>query len=202
MLVEVRVGIVGRAHGIRGDVVVELRTDDPELRFAEEVVLREENGRRRFTVDGSRWHSGRLLVRFRELTDRTAAEKARGVVLVTEVDADERPDDPDELYDRQLIGLRVVDAAGTDRGAVTQVVHVPGQDLLEVDTAIGKRLVPFVNEIVVDVDLAAQTIRLADVTGLLEDLEDTEDLDGTDLDEDDPDQDDRSDPDEHPVPPS
>lgn len=174
MQLEVRVGIIGRAHGIRGDVVVELRTDEPEQRFADGSVLREENGRRRFTVDGSRWHSGRLLVRFRELTDRTAAEQARGAVLVTDVDADARPDDPDELYDRQLIGLRVLDAAGTDRGVVTQVVHVTGQDLLEVDTATGVRLVPFVSEIVVDVDLAAHLLRLADVTGLLEDIDEDE----------------------------
>lgn len=171
MLVEVRVGVIGRAHGIRGDVVVDLRTDDPEIRFADGSVLREENRRRSFTVDSWRWHSGRFLVRFRELADRTQAEQARGAMLVVDLDPAERPDDPDELYDRQLIGLRVLDAAGTDRGEVTQVVHLPSQDLLEVTTSTGARLVPFVTEIVVEVDLDDGLVRMADLPGLLDDAE-------------------------------
>lgn len=176
MLVEVRVGVIGRAHGIRGDVSVDLRTDDPDVRFAAGAVLREENGRRAFTVDSARWHSGRFLVRFVELADRTQAEQARGAVLVVDVDPADRPDDPDELYDRQLVGLRVLDAAGTDRGAITQVLHAPGQDLLEVTTAAGARLVPFVAEIVVDVDLDAGAIRLADLPGMLDDVAEPADL--------------------------
>jgi len=175
VLVEVRVGVIGRAHGVRGDVTVDVRTDDPDVRFADGAVLRDEATGRELTIAGSRWHSGRLLVRFDGITDRTQAEQARGAVLVVDVDADDRPADPDELYDRQLVGLRVLDAAGTERGRVDRVVHLPGQDLLEVDTPVGPRLVPFVAEIVVDVDLPTATVRLADVPGLLDDLVDDPD---------------------------
>lgn len=76
--VEVIVGRIGRAHGIRGDVTVEPRTDEPERRFAPGTRLREEGGARVLTVEAHRWHSGRLLVRFAEAADRTAVEELRG----------------------------------------------------------------------------------------------------------------------------
>ena len=93
--VEVVVGIIGRAHGIRGDVTIDVRTDEPERRFAVGETLRAEDGRRTFTVTASRDHSGRLLVHFAQLPDRTVAEAARGTVLVADVDPDERPEDDD-----------------------------------------------------------------------------------------------------------
>lgn len=167
--VEVVVGQVGRAHGIRGDVAIDLHTDEPERRFAPGSVLRVEGSRRTLTVESARWHSSRLLVHFVELPDRTAVEKARGTVLVVDVDPAELPEDEDEFYDRQLIGLRVVSAAGDELGEVTDVVHLPAQDLLAVSTATGERLVPFVEQIVTDVDLAAGTCTLADVRGLMDD---------------------------------
>ncbi len=55
----------------------------------------------------SRTHSGRLVVRFEEITGRTEAEAARGTELTCLIDPDERPEDPEEFYDHQLIGLRV-----------------------------------------------------------------------------------------------
>jgi 16S rRNA processing protein RimM len=79
----------------------------------------------------------------------------------------ERPDQPEEYYDRQLVGLRVLDAAGTEVGRVTGVAHLPAQDLLEIDTGAGEALVPFVSELVPDVDLDQGLLRLADVPGLL-----------------------------------
>lgn len=173
--IEVVVGAIGRAHGIRGDVAIDVRTDEPELRFAVGAVLRAENGLRRFTVAMSREHSGRLLVHFDELGDRTVAEAARGTVLVVDVDADERPPAEDEFYDRQLIGLRAVAADGTEIGPVLAVLHLPLQDTLEISTADGVRLVPFVTEVVPRVDLAAGELYLADVPGLLRDLEDEPD---------------------------
>ena len=184
--IEVVVGVVGRAHGIRGDVSIDVRTDEPERRFAAGEVLRVEGGTRRLTVDSAREHSGRLLVHFGELTDRTAAEAARGLVLVADVDPAELPEDEDEYYDRQLVGLRVRTADGADVGAVTAVLHLPIQDTLEVETADGVRLVPFVAAVVPVVDLAAGEVRLADVPGLLQDLadEDEADEDETEADED------------------
>lgn len=167
--VEVIVGIVGRAHGIRGDVGIELRTDEPERRFAPGSRLRIEGSGRSLTVTSTRDHSGRLLVRFDECPDRTAAELLRGAVLVVDVDADERPGNEEEFYDRQLTGLRVFDAADAEVGSVVDVIHLPEQDLLEIQTPTGKRLVPFVRAIVPKVDLTARLVQLADVPGLLVD---------------------------------
>ena len=104
--------------------------------------------------------------------DRTAVERLRGTVLVVDVDAAERPADAEEFYDRQLTGLRVLDAAGAEVGVVADVVHLPAQDLLEIRTSSGLRLVPFVGVLVPGVDLAAGTVRLADVPGLLSELDD------------------------------
>jgi len=167
--IEVVVGVVGRAHGIRGDVAIDVRTDEPERRFAVGEVLRAEDGGRRFTVASAREHSGRLLVHFRELGDRTVAEAARGVVLVADVDPGELPEEEDEYYDRQLVGLRVRAADGSVVGSVTAVLHLPLQDTLEVQTAGSPRLIPFVSAVVTGVDLVARELQLADVPGLLVD---------------------------------
>ncbi|GAB3622299.1 ribosome maturation factor RimM [Mariniluteicoccus endophyticus] len=170
---EVIVGKVGRAHGIRGEVALELRTDEPERRFATGAVLRVEGARTTWTVESHRWHQDRLLVRFAELADRTAVEAVRGSVLVVDVPVDEAPTDAEEYYDRQLVGLDVLDASGERVGRVRGVLHL-AQDLLEVSTDGGVRLVPFVEALVPEVDLAAGHLRLADVKGLLEDLDDDE----------------------------
>lgn len=171
--VEVVVGVIGKPHGLRGEVGIDLRTDEPERRFAVGQRLRTEGGVRRFTVSSARDHSGRLLVTFDELPDRTAVEAVRGTRLVVDVPADEVPVDEGEYYDRQLVGLRVLDAAGTDVGEVVAVVHLPAQDALEVSTGSGLRLVPFVLDLVPEVDLDGGHVRLADVSGLLTDTDES-----------------------------
>lgn len=168
------VGRIGRAHGITGEVSVEPRTDEPERRFAVGSVLggRTPDGVVRsaaFTVTATRWHQGRLLVRFAELPDRTAAEEVRGTWLEVALDADETPADPDEFYDHQLIGLLVVDGTGAERGRVTDVVHGPGQDLLAIDLGGREALVPFVSALVPEVDLVGGRLVVADRPGLLDD---------------------------------
>lgn len=170
--VEVRVGRIGRAHGIRGELTVEPLTDEPDRRFAPEARLRAESGTREFTVTGSRWHSGRLLVRFAEADDRNSAEALRGVVLVTDVPGTEQPIEDDEFWDRDLVGLEVRRFDGTPAGRIRRVQHGP-QDLLEIRTEDGAtRLVPFVEQLVIEVDPGAGFCRLAEVAGLLEDLDD------------------------------
>lgn len=182
--VDVVVGRVGRPHGVRGAVSVELRTDEPETRFVDGARLqyvRPEAARsdadrwpseRVLQVEQTRWHQGRLLVTFAGVTERTAVEQLRGGLLVARVDLDVTPDAPGEYYDRQLVGLAVLDAVGTEVGRVTEVVHLPAQDLLAVDLAGSSRLVPFVEALVPEVDLVAGHVRLADVAGLLTDLDD------------------------------
>lgn len=175
MTVEVVVGVIGRAHGVRGEVAVQPRTDEPDRRFAPGSQLRAEGSTRTLTVDGIRWHSGRLLVRFAGLDDRTAVETVRGIVLVTDVDPDEQPEEPGEYYDRQLVGLTVRNSAGVRVGELASVLHLPAQDVLEVATDGGPRLIPFVAALVPDVDLARGVITVAErADGLLSEGEEGE----------------------------
>lgn len=169
---QVVVGRIGRPHGIRGEVTVEVRTDTPELRFARGSVLETDPARLGpLTVAAARWHSGRLLLSLRGVHDRTAAEALRGAVLSADVPDDEVPEDPEEFYDHQLRGLAVVTAgaAADPIGVVADVVHLPGQDLLAVAREGGREvLVPFVAEIVTDIDLDAGRVVVDLPPGLLE----------------------------------
>lgn len=169
---------------------MEVRTDAPEVRFAPgSTLLTDRPGGQHVTVAGATWHSGRLLVRFEGVADRTAAEALRGTLLQVPVRLDEAPDDPEEFYDRQLLGLRVVDLSGVPLGTVTDVLHLPGHDLLAVRTAVtstggedavaggdgGEVLVPFVAQIVVEVDVAVGRVRVDPPGGLFAPLPADED---------------------------
>ena len=166
------VGRVGRPHGLRGEVTVEVRTDDPDRRFAAGSGLATDPAARGpLTVAGSRWHSGRLLVRFAGVEDRNAAEELRDTLLAIDSDELEPLEDPRVFYDHDLIGLQVVTAAGEPVGAVSDVLH-HGQDLLVIE-GTGPRsgaeiLVPFVAAIVPEVDVAAGRIVIDPPPGLLD----------------------------------
>jgi 16S rRNA processing protein RimM len=164
------VGRIGRAHGIKGEVGVEVRTDDPDLRFADGAqLLTDPPERGPLTVVETRWHSGRLLVRFKGVDDRTAAETLRGTLLVVEADEAARLEDPDEFYDHQLVGLAVVSTAGDAVGEVVDVLHLPAQDVLAIKRADGAEvLVPFVKELVPVIDLDARTVTVEPRPGLLD----------------------------------
>lgn len=167
------VGRIGRAHGIKGEVSVEPRTDEPDRRFAVGSVLdaRAPDGVLRsgaLTVEGVRWHQGRMLVRFAELRDRTAAEAARGTLVEMEVETQSAPTDPEEFYDRQLIGLVVRTTEGAEVGPITSVIHGVAQDILAIESNGREVLVPFVSELVPQVDLAGGFVVVADRPGLLD----------------------------------
>lgn len=171
--IDVVVGRIGKPHGIRGEVTVDVRTDEPERRYVDGAVLDVEAPKgsaftaRKLTVSRTRWHQGVLLVTFAELADRNAAEAARGSVLRASVSADEVPEDPEEFYDRQLIGLVAVNLEGDEIGTVSSVVH-GAQDLLQIRTPDGRNtLVPFVSALVPEVDLAAGRVVVADRPGLV-----------------------------------
>jgi 16S rRNA processing protein RimM len=165
--VRVVVGRIGRAHGIRGEVAIDVRTDEPERRFA--PASRLIAGDRTLTVSRTRWHSGRLLAAFAELSDRTAAEVLRGTLLEADVDSDELPSDDGEYYDRQLIGLSAQRTSGEVLGEIASVVHHGEQDTLVIRTGTGADvLVPFVAEIVPTVDVAGGFVVVTDLPGLLD----------------------------------
>ncbi|MBB5155520.1 ribosome maturation factor RimM [Saccharopolyspora phatthalungensis] len=167
------VGRVVRPHGVRGELVVEVLTDSPELRFAPGSVLgvqrrgvvRAQN----LTVTAARQHAGRLLVRAAGVEGREAAEELRGVLLTVRSDVLEPTGDPDEFHDHELIGLLVVQVSGAAVGAVQEVLHTPAGELLAVRTDDGREvLVPFVAEIVPEVDLAAGRLVVDPPEGLLD----------------------------------
>jgi 16S rRNA processing protein RimM len=166
------VGRVVRAHGVTGEVVVEVRTDDPDTRFAPGKTLRAKPSRGRperdYVVDSAREHSGRLLVRLDGVADRTAADSMRGTLFL--VDSADLPpiEEPDEFYDHQLEGLQVMTTAGTPVGSVAEVLHTAAGELLSVRTEDGEVLVPFVSAIVTAVSLTDQTIEIDPPEGLLE----------------------------------
>lgn len=162
------VGRIGKPHGIRGEVTLEVRTDEPDLRFAPGQVLGIQDSPRTLTVEGHRWHQGRMIAAFEEIVDRNGAEEARGSLLTVTVDADALPEEEDAYYDRQLIGLRAHGLDGTPIGTVSDVLHLPAQDVLEIDTGTGRHLVPFVAALVPEVDLGAGTLTIAEVEGLFD----------------------------------
>ena len=115
------VGRLGRPHGIRGELTVEVRTDEPDLRLAAGSVLATDPAAAGpLTVTAARWHSGRLLLAFAGVADRTGAEALRGVLLQADIDPARVPEDPAEFYDHQLVGLPVVLADGTAVGELAR----------------------------------------------------------------------------------
>src|SRR5215207_4336104 len=155
---KVAVGRVVKPHGVKGELVVEVRTDEPRQRFAVGSTLhldRPTSQHSTVTVSSAHQHGERLLVRFAGIADRSAAEELRGALLT--VDQEQLPPtaDPEEFYDHQLVGLAVVLAGGGVVGTVADVLHGPGADLLVVARdGAAAALVPFVHQRVPTVDVA------------------------------------------------
>ncbi|MEV8308991.1 ribosome maturation factor RimM [Streptomyces flavidovirens] len=162
---------IGRAHGIKGEVTVEVRTDEPELRLGPGAVLATDPASvGPLTVETGRVHSGRLLLRFAGVKDRTAAEALRNTLLIAEVDPAAIPEDPEEFYDHQLMDLDVVLADGTEIGRITEITHLPSQDLFIVKRPDGSEvMIPFVEEIVTEIDLEEQRAVITPPPGLIDD---------------------------------
>jgi 16S rRNA processing protein RimM len=170
---ELTVGRVVKAHGVSGEVVVEVRTDDPDARFAPGTTLRAKRVRdggeeRSFVVAQAREHGGRLLVRLAGVDDRDTADALRGSLFV--VDSDDLPpiDEPDTYYDHQLEGLRVRTTTGQDVGLVAEVLHTAAGELLAVRRDSGEVLVPFVGAIVTSVSLQDRLVEIDPPEGLLD----------------------------------
>jgi 16S rRNA processing protein RimM len=171
------VGRIGRPHGIRGEVTVEVRTDEPEQRFAVGSVLRTDPAASTapavvpstLTVEEVRFHQGRPLVLFDGYYERDLVENLRNVMLIVDSDELDMPDDPDEFHDLQLVGLSAVSPGGEVLGTVARIDHAPSSDLLVLTLPDGRSgLVPFVKAIVPEVDLAGGKIVVDAPAGLLD----------------------------------
>jgi 16S rRNA processing protein RimM len=167
--VQLVVGRIGRPHGVRGEVTVEVRTDDPELRFAPGTALATDPSEAGpLIIERARWHTGVLLLALVGIDDRNTAEELRGTMLVVD-SADIPPlDDPDEFHDHQLVGLDVVTTDGERVGEVIDVLH-HGQDLLVVrGPSKGEIYVPFVKALVPEIDLGKGVLIVDAPPGLLD----------------------------------
>ncbi len=184
------VGQIGKPHGIRGEVSVYVRTDEPEERFVagSEFVTEVPRDRRvstgpaaapaagiayqvpdRLVIESVRWHQGRGIVQFEGVYDRNIAEALRGVLLQIDSDGLAPPEDPDEFHDHQLIGLRVLALDGTELGKIARIDHAPAHDQIVMDKpGGGTALIPFVSQLVPTVDLAGGKIVVDLPEGLLD----------------------------------
>lgn len=164
------VGRVIRPHGVRGEVVVDVRTDSPAERYAVGSVFQTDPAAAGpLTVEELRPHQGRFLITFKGYVDRDGADTLRGVLLVVDSDTVSDPDDPDEFNDHQLIGLRAETPAGEPIGEVVRIEHAPASELLIVRLLDGRDgLVPFVREIVPEVDIAGGRVVLTPPEGLFD----------------------------------
>jgi 16S rRNA processing protein RimM len=151
------VGRIGRAHGILGEATIEVRTDEPDRRFAiGGTVQTDSNGE--LKIISGRVHNGILLLGFDGITDRNGIEKLRNTLLYADVDINESNDDEDEYHVMQLIGCAAVLESGETFGEVMDVINLPGQDLLAIKTAQGEQLIPFVHQLVPTVDIANKKV--------------------------------------------
>ncbi|MFD1149354.1 ribosome maturation factor RimM [Saccharothrix hoggarensis] len=169
---DVVVGRVAKAHGISGELAVDVRTDSPATRFAPGSVLAaklRDGTSRNLTVTAARNHSGRLLVRFEEVLTRDVAETLRGTLLLASTEDLPPTGDPDEFYDHELEGLTAELTDGTKVGTVLEVVHGPGGELLVIRReGGGEALVPFVRQIVPTVDVKGGRVVVDPPEGLLD----------------------------------
>ena len=162
------VGRIGRAHGVKGEATIEVRTDDPDIRFAVGQTVTLENGRS-LIISSKRWHNQVLLLSFSAFNDRNLIEELRDQLLYAEVDINSTASG--EYHFQQLIGSQVLLPNGENLGLVTEVIQLPGQDLLSVASQKGEVLIPMVKQIIISIDVDKKLIKINPPEGLL-DVED------------------------------
>ncbi|WP_415646172.1 ribosome maturation factor RimM [Stackebrandtia soli] len=164
------VGRLTRPHGVRGDLICEVRTDEPEKRFTSgSVFVTDPEAAGPLTVAAARWYQGKMLLTIDGVSDRNGAEDLRGVLLCVDSADVDTPTDPDEFADHQLVGLSVVDVEGETIGVVARVDHSPAHDMLIVDRpGAGQALIPFIRQMVPTVDVDGGRIVVDPPQGLLD----------------------------------
>ena len=152
---KLNVGRIGKAHGILGEATIEVRTDEAEDRFAIGAVLETES-HGNLTVASARVHNGILLLSFDGIEDRNAIEALRNELLYADVDIDAPGVDEDDYHVLQLIGCKAYLVDGDEFGEVTEVLNLPGQDVLVIKSESAETLIPFVRQLVPIVDIKAR----------------------------------------------
>jgi 16S rRNA processing protein RimM len=163
---KLNVGRIGKAHGILGEATIEVRTDEAENRFAIGAVL-ETDSHGELTVVSARVHNGILLLGFQGIEDRNSIEALRNELLYAEVDIQAPGIDEDDYHVLQLVGCTAYLVDGDEFGVVTDVLNLPGQDVLAIKSADGEVLIPFVRQLVPVVDIKAKrmTVIPPDIDG-------------------------------------
>lgn len=182
------VGRIVKAHGVTGELVVEIKTDEPEQRFAvgnqlqlspprharaKAMAVASSRGGHdgppsNVVIQSVRPHGSRLLVRLVGVSDRDSADALRGHLFLIDSAALPPIADPDEFYDYQLQGLTVRTVQGRHIGVVADVLHTGAGELLSVRCDDGTELlVPFVAAIVTSISLSTSMIEIDPPEGLL-----------------------------------
>jgi 16S rRNA processing protein RimM len=166
---KLNVGRIGKAHGILGEATIEVRTDEAEDRFAIGAVL-ETDSHGELTVVSARVHNGILLLGFQGIEDRNSIEALRNELLYAEVDIQAPGIDEDDYHVLQLVGCTAYLVDGDEFGTVTDVLNLPGQDVLAIKGADGEVLIPFVRQLVPVVDIKAKrmTVIPPDIDGSMQ----------------------------------
>ena len=159
------VGRIGRAHGVLGEATIEVQTDDPDIRFQVGNKLTLDDGRE-LTIRSSRWHNQILLLAFDGIADRNQIEELRDQMISSDVDLGLLA--PGEYHFQQLIGCEVFQQNGELIGTVDEILKSPGQDLLSVNRAAGRVLIPMVKQIIIEIDVLAKKIIVNPPEGLLD----------------------------------
>lgn len=163
---QLKIGTIGKAHGLHGEVSVIVTTDVPQERFVPgHKIATQPADRGPLTVTRQRAHQDRWYVTFEEIPDRTVAESYRGVELVIEVD---HSDEDDAWYPHELEGLEVRRLSGARVGRVAGLEPLPAQDALIIDEDGGERVyLPFLKIFVPTVDVAGGYVVIDPPGGLL-----------------------------------
>lgn len=159
---------IGRPHGVHGEVTIEVRTDSPAERFLVGSSLQTDPSQvGPLTIESARDHNGTLLLKFKEISDRTGIEKLKNVILLADVDIDAESTN-DQFHFQQLIKCTAFFDTGREIGPIIDVIHIPGQDLLVIEHEGREVMIPFVKEIVPIVDVRNKKVIVTEKEGLLD----------------------------------